>query len=408
MKSKVVRLYGKNDLRIEEIELPNLKDNEILASVVTDSICQSTWKLVQQGENHKKSPDDLKSKPIVVGHELCGEIIEVGKEWEDKFKPGQKYVIQANLLLEDRVDCVGYSYEFMGGAATHIIIDKDVMDQQCLLVYEGETYFEGSLVEPLSTVVGAFEASYHTEQNTYEHKMGIKESGNMLIMGGTGPMGMLAIDYALNGPKKPKNLIVTGRSEDKINKIRELYSSNEKTKVTILNINDFEDQVEGIKNQVETKFDDIFIMLPNKNLISQASKLLNRDGCVNFFAGPQDKEFTSEINFYDIHYSSTHYVGTSGGNIDDMKKAIKLIEQRKVNVENIITHILGLNETAETTKNLPNIPGGKKLVYTQKKMPLMDLENLDSITPLNEILKKSNGLWNKEAEDFILATAQNI
>ena len=59
MKTKAVRIYGKHDVRLEEFELPDIKDDEILAKVVTDSICMSTWKLVEQGADHKKAPSDL-------------------------------------------------------------------------------------------------------------------------------------------------------------------------------------------------------------------------------------------------------------------------------------------------------------------------------------------------------------
>ena len=90
MKTKAVRLYGKEDLRLEEFELPPIKDDEILATVVSDSICMSTFKAMEQGTAHKRVPEDIAEKPVIVGHEFCGEILEVGKKWQHKFKPGQK------------------------------------------------------------------------------------------------------------------------------------------------------------------------------------------------------------------------------------------------------------------------------------------------------------------------------
>lgn len=148
-------------------------------------------------------------------------------------------------------------------------------------------------------------------------------------MGGTGPMGMLAIDYALNGPIKPKNIVVTGRGEEKIKRVKELYQSNSTTKVSVVSVANVENQEKMLKEILDDGYDDIFIMIPNSELEGQASSLLNEDGCVNFFAGPQDKNFNANINFYDVHYSSTHYVGTSGGNTEDMRKAMKLIGQNK-------------------------------------------------------------------------------
>ncbi|MBO5066797.1 MAG: alcohol dehydrogenase catalytic domain-containing protein, partial [Clostridia bacterium] len=86
MKTKAVRLYGKSDLRLEEFELPAIKDNEILARVVSDSICMSSYKAAIQGEDHKRVPTDIATNPVIIGHEFCGDIVEVGAKWQHKFK----------------------------------------------------------------------------------------------------------------------------------------------------------------------------------------------------------------------------------------------------------------------------------------------------------------------------------
>lgn len=409
MNTKAVRLYGKNDLRLEEFELPQIKEDEILASVVTDSICMSTWKLAKQGADHKKAPNDIKTNPIIIGHEFCGEILEVGAKWKDQYQIGESYVVQANLQLPDRPDCPGYSYQYTGGDATYIVISKDVMEQNCLIPYKGDSYFEGSLIEPLSCVVGAFEANYHTEHGSYEHKMGIKPDGSLLIMGGTGPMGLLAIDYALHGPIRPKKIVVTDRHQEKLKRASKLYPSQNGITVDYVNVADTEDQVSLLKKIANVKgFDDIFVMVPSSEIVKDASTLLNTDGCFNFFAGPQNKDFFAEANFYDIHYASTHYVGTSGGNVEDTRKAVKLIEEGKVKVANIVTHILGLNEVAKTTLNQPEIGGGKKLVYTHKEMPLTALDSLPEKEPLAKILAKNNGIWSAEAEKYLLENQKDI
>ncbi|MBD9741144.1 zinc-binding dehydrogenase [Enterococcus faecium] len=400
MKTKAVRLYGKKDLRLEEFELPEIKENEILASVITDSICMSTWKLANQGANHKKAPNDLAENPIIIGHEFCGELLEVGGKWAHKYKKGERYVLQANLQLPDRPDCPGYSYPYTGGDATYIVISEDVMNQDCLIPYKGETYFEGSLVEPLSCVIGAFEANYHLKEGSYEHKMGIKPDGNLLIMGGTGPMGLLAIDYALHGPIKPKNLVVTDRDSEKLVRAEKLYPSQNGIEVSYVNVANVEDQVSLLKERIGGGFDDIFVMIPVNSVVSDAAAMLNPDGCLNFFAGPQDKEFSANINFYDVHYSFTHFVGTSGGNTEDMRKAVKLIEDKQVTVANIVTHILGLDAVGETTLNQPAIGGGKKLVYTHKQAQLTKLTEIDTNSDLGRILMKTHGIWNKEAEKY--------
>ena len=85
-----------------------------------------------------------------------------------------------------------------------------------------------------------------------------------------------------------------------------------------------------------------------------------------FLLRPADQEFSSRVNFYNIHYNSTHFVGTSGGNTEDMKQSIELIENKTVNVAKIATHILGLDHAVETTKAYQNLKEVKKLSIRTK------------------------------------------
>ena len=78
MKTKALRLYGKKDLRLEEFELPAIKENEILARMVCDSLCMSSYKAATQGTDHKRIPDDVAMNPIIIGHEFAGELVAVG------------------------------------------------------------------------------------------------------------------------------------------------------------------------------------------------------------------------------------------------------------------------------------------------------------------------------------------
>jgi hypothetical protein len=73
----------------------------------------------------------------------------------------------------------------------------------------------------------------------------------------------------------------------------------------------------------------------------------------------------------------------------------------------------GLDAVIETTLNLPNIPGGKKLVYNNVSMPLVALDDLKELEGelyegLAQIVEGSNGLWSPEAERFLLANAPAI
>jgi threonine dehydrogenase-like Zn-dependent dehydrogenase len=89
MKTKAVRLYGENDLRLEEFELREITDGEILIKIISDSVCMSTYKTAKQGEKHLRVPNGIRENPVIVGHEFCAEIVKVGEKWKDSFSVGE-------------------------------------------------------------------------------------------------------------------------------------------------------------------------------------------------------------------------------------------------------------------------------------------------------------------------------
>lgn len=418
MKTKAVRLYGKKDLRLEEFELPAIKDHEILAKVVSDSICMSSYKAAIQGADHKRIPKDVDQNPVIIGHELCGMILEVGRKWEDKFKPGQKFTIQPALNYKGSLDAPGYSYPYIGGSATHIIIPNEVMETGSLLEYSGEAYFYGSLAEPMSCILGAFHANYHTVPGEYHHNMGIVEGGNMAILAGLGPMGLGAIDYAINCNRRPRILVVTDIDEARLYRARQLITVEKATKNGVelhyVNTGKLEDPIAKLMSFTQGKgYDDVFIFAPVKELIEQGDRILGRDGCLNFFAGPTDQNFRANFNFYNVHYASTHVVGTSGGNMDDLKESLDMMSRGLIDPSTMITHIGGLNSVVDTTLNLPNIPGGKKLIYTNIDLELTPIDEFNKkgkkdsrFTRLAKIVEENKGLWCAEAEKYLLNNFQ--
>ncbi len=420
MKTKAVRIYGKKDLRLEEFDLPEMKDDEILAHVISDSICMSSHKAALQGADHKRVPDDIHINPAMIGHEFAGIILEVGKKWQGRFSKGQKFSIQPAMSRTGTLDAPGYSFRYIGGDATHVIIPSVVMEADCLLPYNGEAFFPASLSEPMSCIVGAFHASYHVPPGTYVHDMGIRKGGKMAILAGVGPMGLGAIDYALHQERKPDLLVVTDIDDSRLSRAACLFTPENAAKEGInlvyVNTGKLDDPVAHLRDLTGgTGFDDVFVFAPVKPVIEQGDAILGFDGCLNFFAGPTNPEFKAELNFYNVHYAFTHIVGTSGGNTDDMRESLKLMGEGKINPAVMITHVGGLDAVVETTLNLPQIPGGKKLIYTNISMPLVSLYKLGELgkadkfyAGLNEIVMKNDYIWSLEAEKYLLANARPI
>ena len=425
MKTKAIRLHGVNDLRLEEFELPEIRDDEILAKVVSDSICMSSHKLAMQGEKHKRIRHDLNQKQPIIGHEFCGTIEKAGAKCSAKFKAGDKFAIQPALNYPDAngvptLWAPGYSYEYIGGDATYIIIPKEVMEMNCLLDYDADNFYMGSLAEPVSCIVGAFHAQYHTRNGSYVHSMGIAEGGSLALLAGVGPMGLGAIDYAIHNPRKPSRLVVTDIDDTRLARAAQLLSVEDAKKCGVdlhyVNTNKIADPEEHLKALNHGKlYDDVFVFAPVKSVVEMGDRLLGRDGCMNFFAGPTDTSFSAGFNFYNVHYESHHITGTSGGNTDDMKESLSMMSQGKLNPVFMITHIGGLDVAAKTTMDLDKIPGGKKLIYTHKKLPLTAIDDFEAkgkndplFEKLAEICGRHKNLWNVEAENYLLKNAPEI
>ncbi len=420
MKTTALRLYGKNDLRLESFELPEIKDDELLADVMTNSICMSSYKAVIQGTDHKRVPEDIDQNPVIIGHEMCGTILKVGKKYQDNFKEGMKYTIQPAINYPGReAEAPGYSFPYLGGHATKVIIPAEVLEMDCVIPCYGDSFYKASLAEPIACILGAFKEQFHYERNQYVHEMGIKENGNLAILGGAGPMGLAAVDILLQSKKKPGCILVTDIDQQRLEHAEKLLPPEKIKKevgIEVLFINTSSISNSEILSKTDHKgFDDIFIFVPVKSLVAQAGELMAIGGCLNFFAGPSDKSFSAEINLYDVHYNRHHIIGSAGSNSDDLREAVDLIDKNIFNPAIMVTHIGGLDSAADTILNLPDIPGGKKLIYTNISLPLTALEDFEEkgkedflFKELARIIKNNNGIWSKEAEEHLLTTAISI
>ena len=417
MKTKAVRLYGKNDLRLEEFDLPEIKEDEVLVRIVSDSICMSSYKAAIQGEDHKRVPTDIATNPIIIGHEFCGDIVKVGAKWAGKFKEGGKFGIQPAY---GPLQAPGYSFQYVGGDSTYAIIPSAVIEADCLIPYDGDAYYKASLAEPMSCIIAGYHENYHSVYENHTHEMGIKKGGAVAILAGVGPMGLGAIDYGIHCDRKPSLMVVTDIDQARLDRAASLLTVEDAAKngvkLIYVNTSSVEDPVAYLKElNGGNGYDDVFVYAPVAALVEQGDALLGESGCLNFFAGPTNPQFSAKFNFYDVHYMFHRITGTSGGNTNDLKEALAMAGQGKINPSIMISHVGGLDSVIETTLNLPNIKGAKKLAYTQISMPMTaiaDFAKLGETDPffkdLAEICERNNGIWSTEAEQYVLKNAKKI
>ena len=414
MKTKAVRLYGVNDLRLEEFELPEIKPGEVLLRVVSDSLCASTYKAVKQGSSHKRVPPDIDKNPIIIGHEMCGEIVAVGAELEGKWKVGQKIVIQPALKLESGYD-PGYSYQYLGGSATYAVVPEIVLERGCMIPFEGDSFFAGSLVESLGCVLRGYKGFYHNDFETCDRTDGALRGGRVAILGGAGPMGIGAVELA-TGYAGASQVVVTDLSADRLAYAEaKCTPENAKKKgcdLVYLNTSGLEDPVKTLLEISDGGFDDVFVMVPVPALYTMAEEICRTDGCINFFAGPAIKNMQGSLNLYRVHYDGIHVVGTAGSTTQDTVDTIRLIEEKAINPGAIVSHILGLGAVIDSIFAMEKPSGAKKVCYPEIDIPLVAIEDFEELgktdpmyAELDRIVKANGGLWCGEAERYLLAHA---
>lgn len=417
MKTTAVRLHGAMDLRLETFDLPEITADEILLRVESDTICASTYKATKQGSAHKRVPNDVAENPIIIGHEMCGTVEKVGENLKKQWKVGQRAVIQPALKLENFYD-PGYSYPYIGGDATYAVVPKVVLDRGCLIPFEGDSFFKGSLVESLGCIIRAFKVSYHTDEETYTRTDGLKRGGRLAILGGAGPMGIGAVALA-TGYAGMAQVVVTDINAERLANAEAKFppaaAKKQGADLVYLNTSGLEDPVAALRELSQGGFDDVLVMAPIPALFSMAEQICRADGCVNFFAGPAVHNVPATINLYRIHYDGIHVVGTTGSIPADTLDIIRLIEEGTLDPSPIISHILGLRDVPGAVFAMEKPSGAKKVCYPHLDIPMIAIDELgewgkkDPLwAELDRIVKAHGGLWCPEAERYLLANAPKI
>jgi threonine dehydrogenase-like Zn-dependent dehydrogenase len=408
MKTKAVRLYGENDLRLEEFELPELKNGEILIKIISDSVCMSTYKTVKQGAKHLRVPDNVAEKPVIIGHEFCAEVVEVTDKWKDQFHVGDKVAMPPVLSYLGGMQTVGYSFGEIGGVSTYSIVYEHIIENGYLMKLESDCFFKGSLIEPASCVIRGYKGSMHLDADGVPYT-NIKPGGKVAILAGCGPMGLVAIDLALHGTVKPSVVVVTDLDEARLARAKAIFSPEQAAQDSIKLVFSNSTSKDELIELAGGEYDDVFVYAPVPAVVELGDEILGFDGCLNFFAGPLDKNFSAKFNFYNVHYKQHHVSGTSGSTLEDMQDIVRLIGERRIDPAVMITHIGGMDAAIDTTVHLPQIPGGKKLIYTHIDLPLTAIadftalgETDDRFKALDTLVKQNNGLWSAEAEAYLL------
>ncbi|HEU4754621.1 MAG TPA: alcohol dehydrogenase catalytic domain-containing protein [Armatimonadota bacterium] len=277
---------GLNNLSLAERDVPHPGPGELLVRIDACGICFSDIKILNLGPDHPRLQGrDLRQDPVIMGHETAMTVLEVGNEIRDRFQPGQRFLIQADVYHGGQG--MAFGYRLPGGYSQYQIIGHEILngDEGCYLlpVTEKVSHAQAALCEPWACV----EAAYR-----YRPRREPKPNGPALIF-----------------------LVDTGQITAMPDELSHLAHVTVVTDVDDPWIHDpelAEDGVERLRKQCpEGYFDVLFYGMPNRQLARHAASLLRPGGVLAIQGRGALGPIAVDIG--SIHYRDHWYTGAPQG-----------------------------------------------------------------------------------------------
>jgi L-iditol 2-dehydrogenase len=312
--------YNNKDIRIEEIPEPKIGPKELLVKVVASGICGSD---VMEWYRVKKAPR-------ILGHEIAGEIVEVGKDAKG-FKTGARVFVSHHVPCNECRYCrAGYhtvcdtlrSTNFdPGGFAQYLRVPEINVRFGTFVLPDEVSYKEGTFVEPLGCVIRG------------QRFAGVKKGDTVLVIG-SGISGLLHIQLArFKGAAK---IIATDINEYRLDAAKRFGADAA--------INARDDVPKYVKNLNENRGADVVIVCTAAlEAFDQAFKSVDRAGTVLLFA-PTAPEVRIPLPLFDVYFKGIKIVFSYAAVTQDINEAIEILKNKNVNVNDMITHCFGLKD----------------------------------------------------------------
>lgn len=295
------------------VPMPEIGPDELLARVDAVGLCFSDIKLITQGPQHPRiSGRDLANDPTVPGHEASLTIVKVGEELKDRFKVGEKYLIQADVFYKGI--SMAFGYVLPGALQQYTVIGKEIIDgdEGCYLipVREEDGYAEVALSEPWACVVASLRIT---------HRETFKPMGSAWVIGAdqsySAQCSLGDIFAEEGGPRRIVMSNVTGALRN------ELANESKRRGYDLIYADDVSDAERLVCEYANNRgFDDIVILgTPSPELFEQVSKTLAKDGILAILAEtPMSRKVQVDVGR--VHYDRLHFVGSTTRNVADAYK----------------------------------------------------------------------------------------
>ncbi|PIU51282.1 alcohol dehydrogenase [Candidatus Desantisbacteria bacterium CG07_land_8_20_14_0_80_39_15] len=320
---RVAMYYNNNDVRIEEMPIPEINENEILMKVMACGICGSD---VMEWYRVKKAP-------LVLGHEATGVVEKVGGNVK-KYKKGDRVFVSHHVPCNTCHYCLNNNHTVCdtlrttnfdpGGFSQYVRVPEINVERGVFLLPEEMSFEEGTFIEPLACVIRG------------QRKAGM-QSGKSVLVIGSGISGILHIQTA-----KASDASRTFASD--INDYRLKAAKRFGADIVI---NAKENVSDMVKELNDGRGADLVIVCTSSiSAIKQVFESIDRGGTVLFFA-PTKPGVEIPLPLWELWHDGITITNSYAGSPRDIAEAIEIIREKKVNVVDMITHRLGLEEAGK-------------------------------------------------------------
>lgn len=343
---KAAVLKGIEKLEMEDISRPTPSPEEILIKVKACSICGTDIRVYHHGHKHMRFPR-------ITGHELSGEIVEIGKRVEG-YKLGEKVAVAPAIPCGRCYYCrrgmqsmcinltaIGYHYD--GGFAEFMVVPEDAVLNGCVNpIPPALSFEEAALAEPLACAINGQQLS----------QIGL---GDTVVVVGAGPLGCIHLQLAK--VKGASRTILVELSRERIDFAKKLAFPD-----IVINPSS-ENAIQRVKEETKGRgADRIIVSCPSGKAQEESVSMVAPRGIINFFGGlPLDDPFI-RFNSNLIHYGEFYVVGTHGSAPYHNELALNLISQGKIRVKELISHRLPLERLEEGLALAESKKGMKVLI----------------------------------------------
>ena len=328
-----LRFYAPEDLRLEDVPEPTCGTDEVKIRVKNCSTCGTDVKIRKNGHQNL-------TPPRIIGHEIAGEVVEVGSGVAGDWKPGDRVQVIAAVPCGKCHECrkgwmavcqnqtsVGYQYD--GGFAEYMIVPREVLAVDGMnRIPDGVGFAEASAAEPFACAINA------------QEQLRI-EPGDDVVIFGAGPIGCLHVRIA-RGVHRAGRVILVDINSERLKMSADAVQPDVVINASEVNI------VEEILKLTDGRGADVVITATPANITQeQAVSMAARNGRISFFVGLPKTNPTITLDSNLVHYRQLHIHGANGSAPEHNRRALDYIASGEVPVADLITRRIRLRDVMD-------------------------------------------------------------